>query len=72
MRIIDITWTNRINILTIICDCGETFHWQTNISLIVCPKCQNKEWWHGDADVWNLKHNVNYKVSKIELNESRR
>lgn len=63
MIITNVYWTPIVNMITVKCDCGNTFDWQTNISLIHCPKCYHNEWWHGGhtEDV--------YKIAKMELKD---
>ena len=49
MYLVDCYWTNIVNVLIIECDCGHTFHYPCNYSLVICSNCQNKEVWHEDA-----------------------
>ena len=63
MRVINVTWTPEVNVLTVECDCKNIIYWPTNISLIQCPNCHNKEWWHSDGVYFDKK----YKIAKIEL-----
>lgn len=60
MILIDVYWTNIINMLTIKCDCGETFNYPSNHSLVECPSCYNREIWHRDGK--DFKELENYKV----------
>ena len=65
MVIYDVYWTNRINILKVKCDCGNKFEWPTNISMIYCHFCENKEWWHSDGE--DYPDFPNLKKAKMRL-----
>ena len=42
MIITDVTWTSHVNILSVTCNCGYGFFWQSRISLMECPKWKNQ------------------------------
>jgi hypothetical protein len=62
MILLKVFWTPTVNMLIIKCDCEYEFEWPCNISLVECPKCHNKEWWHKDALAWNEIYKTNYKL----------
>ncbi len=49
MNIVDVYWTETRNTLVVKCDCGEEFRWPTNVTLMECFNCDNKEWWYGNG-----------------------
>lgn len=46
MRIVDVYWTDRVNMLKIVCDCGNILTWPCNISTVNCYSCGKEELWH--------------------------
>ncbi len=43
MKIIDVDWTPRYNILLIKCDCEGVFKHRADRRKVECPKCHKKE-----------------------------
>lgn len=39
MRIVDVRWTDKVNIAKILCDCGTYFEFPVNRVRVVCPCC---------------------------------
>ena len=68
MKLIDVYWTNIINVLVIKCDCGKQFEYPSNYSLVECPNCKNKEVWHEDA--LGFKELENYKLIESIINKN--
>ncbi len=62
MNLIDVTWTNQVNILTIECDCGTKFNGLSSYSQQQCPTCLHIEYWHGVSPKSN-DHNQIYNTS---------
>lgn len=44
----DVVWSYTVNVLIVEC-CGGRFAWPSNISLVECPECGQRELWH-EAD----------------------
>jgi len=65
MELLDVYWTNNVNMLVINCDCGKQFDYPSNYSLIECPECGYKEIWHEDG--LNIEELKGYKLVKIKL-----
>jgi len=57
-------WVPKVNILVITCDCKHKFEYPCNYSLIECPRCHNKEFWHKDALAFNEIYKTNFKLIK--------
>ena len=57
-----VIWTSRVNTLIVTCDCGQEFQYPCNYSLVECPNCHYKEFWHADALAFNEINNTNYKL----------
>lgn len=49
MNIVHVRWSIPVNRLTVICDCGCSIDWPSNVSLVRCPRCGRQELWH-DVD----------------------
>jgi hypothetical protein len=45
MKLVDVTWGDPVNILTVEC-CGEQFRRPSNYSRVRCPRCNKIELWH--------------------------
>ncbi len=65
MILIDAFWAVLVNILAIRCEeCKIDFAWFSNISLVECPSCHVREYWHGgDPSMWDerfktMKNNI--------------
>ena len=67
MNLVNIYWTPIVNMLQIECDCGNHFDYPANYSLVECPKCHYKEFWHVDASMFNEIYHTHYKtmINKI-------
>ena len=66
MVIYNVEWTPFVNMLKVKCDCGKHFSWQTNITLIECIFCGNKEWWYGDGYIEEARK-MNYKTAILNI-----
>jgi len=66
MLIYDVYWTFHVNMLRIKCDCGNYFIWQTNITLMECLFCGNKEWWYGEGYTEEARK-MNFKTAVINI-----
>jgi hypothetical protein len=62
-------WTPKVNMLVITCDCKNKFIYPCNHSLVECPSCHNKEFWHADALTWNEIYSTNYKLMMNKYNK---
>jgi len=62
MELINVHWTNVVNMLEIKCECGALFQYPSNYSLVECPNCKKKEVWHEDAS--NFPELKNYPLIK--------
>lgn len=46
MKLIDVYWTPRVNVLLVRCDCGAEFEHPANYGLARCPFCAQAQLWH--------------------------
>jgi hypothetical protein len=46
MKLIEVTWTPRVNVLWVRCDCGYLFAHPANIAMARCPACHATQLWH--------------------------
>jgi hypothetical protein len=46
MKLVDVYWTPRINVLVVRCDCSRLFFHPANVATARCPACRRTQLWH--------------------------
>jgi hypothetical protein len=46
MTLVDVRWGYPVNVITVLCDCGQTLYRPSNYSQVWCLACGRKEYWH--------------------------
>ncbi len=46
MILLEVYWTEKVNMLVIKCECECKFHYPSSYSLVSCPQCSYIEYWH--------------------------
>ena len=76
MEVINVIWTATGIILKIKCvDCNVSFLSPSSNSVVICPKCHSKEYWHGfnpKSDNSNDTFNSCIPVMKINLDKPKK
>jgi len=68
MIVVDAIWSDPVNEIVLVCDCGTRFSWPSNFSLAECPSCRRAEWWF---PMWPEPPFSSYRTATIALEVDR-